>query len=159
MAPTPLRVAIIGAGPMGLAAAYELAKAGHSVRVLERDDRIGGMSAALDFAGTRIERYYHFICKPDRATFAYLKEFGLEDRLRWAATKMGFFFNGVLYAWGHPLALLKFPGLSFLDKMRYALHLMHAKGIEDWRPYDAFSSTRWLHRWLRPRPHDVLRRH
>lgn len=152
----PLRIAVIGAGPMGLAAAYELGKNGHSVRVFERDDRIGGMSAAVDFAGTRIERYYHFICKPDVVTFHYLREFGLEHRLRWVPTKMGFFYNGTLYDWGHPLALLKFPGLSWLEKARYALHVLRAKGIDDWKPYDAFSSTQWLHRWIGRRSYDVL---
>jgi protoporphyrinogen oxidase len=104
---------VIGAGPMGLAAAYELAKAGARVTVFERDDRIGGMSAFIDFAGTRIERYYHFICRPDQTTFDYLKEFGLEDRLRWTETKMGLYFNGRLHDWGHPFALLKFPGLGW----------------------------------------------
>jgi protoporphyrinogen oxidase len=152
----PMRIAVVGAGPMGLAAAYELAKAGHSVRLYERDDRIGGMSAALDFAGTRIERYYHFICKPDRHTLDYLREFGLEDRLRWAPTRMGFFYDGRLHDWGHPVALLRFPGLGVVDKLRYALHVMRAKGIEDWRPYDAISSTRWLQQWVGPRAYDVL---
>jgi protoporphyrinogen oxidase len=151
-----LRVAIVGAGPMGLAAAYELAKAGHHVRVFERDNRIGGMSAAVDFSGTNIERYYHFICKPDTYTFAYLKEFGLESKLRWSQTKMGFFFDGRLHDWGHPFALLKFPGLGIVDKTRYGLHVMHAKGITDWRPYDAFSSTQWLQRWIGSRAYDVL---
>jgi protoporphyrinogen oxidase len=149
-------VAVIGAGPMGLAAAYELSKAGVQVTVFERDDRIGGMSAFVDFAGTRIERYYHFICRPDQTTFDYLKEFGLEDRLRWTETKMGFYWSGKLYDWGHPLALLAFPGLSFVDKVRYGLHVLRAKGIEDWRPYDAFSSTDWLKRWIGPRAYDVL---
>lgn len=150
------RVAVIGAGPMGLAAAYELAKAGAHVTVFERDDRIGGMSAFVDFAGTRIERYYHFICKPDQTTFDYLKEFGLAHTLRWTETKMGFYFNGRLYDWGHPLALLKFPGLGLVDKVRYGLHVMRAKGVDDWRPYDAFSSTDWLKRWIGPRAYDVL---
>lgn len=147
---------MIGAGPMGLAAAYELAKAGCAVTVFERDDRIGGMSACIDFAGTPIERYYHFICRPDHTTFHYLREFGLEDRLRWTATKMGFYYDGRLHDWGHPLALLRFPGLGLADKLRYGLHVMRAKGIEDWRPYDAFSSTQWLQRWLGPRAYDVL---
>jgi protoporphyrinogen oxidase len=150
------RIAIIGAGPMGLGAAWELARAGHRVTVLERDDRIGGMSAAVDFDGTRIERYYHFICKPDATLFEYLDALGLSDRLRWTPTKMGFYYRGTLHDWGHPLALLRFPGLGIVDKARYALHVMRAKGISDWRPYDAFSSTEWLQRWIGPRAYDVL---
>jgi protoporphyrinogen oxidase len=91
------RAAVIGAAPMGLAAAYELAKLGHRVTVLERDDRIGGMSARIDFAGTRIERYYHFVSAPDETTFKYLKEFQLEEQLLWTDTHMGFYYQGTLY--------------------------------------------------------------
>lgn len=40
---TGKRVAIIGSGPAGLAAAQQLARAGHDVTVFERDDRIGGL--------------------------------------------------------------------------------------------------------------------
>lgn len=36
-------VAIVGSGPAGLAAAQQLARAGHTVAVYERDDRIGGL--------------------------------------------------------------------------------------------------------------------
>lgn len=150
------RIAVIGAGPMGLAAAYVAARACAQVTVFERDDRIGGMSAFIDFAGTRIERYYHFICKPDQTTFDYLKEFGLEHTLRWTETKMGFYFNGRLYDWGHPRALLTFPGLGLIDKIRYGLHVMKAKGVDDWRPYDAFSSTQWLKQSIGERAYDVL---
>jgi protoporphyrinogen oxidase len=140
----PARIAVIGAGPMGLAVAYELAKRGDSVTVFEAGGRIGGMTAAVDFGGVQIERYYHFVCGPDHTTFAYLREFGLLDRLKWTDTRMGFYYEGKLYDWGHPFALLRFPGLSMAEKVRYGLHVMRAKSISDWKPYDAFSSTKWI---------------
>ncbi len=36
-------VAVVGSGPAGLAVAQQLTRAGHTVAVLERDDRIGGL--------------------------------------------------------------------------------------------------------------------
>lgn len=40
---TGKKVAVVGSGPAGLAAAAQLNKAGHNVTVYERDDRIGGL--------------------------------------------------------------------------------------------------------------------
>jgi NAD(P)H-dependent glutamate synthase small subunit len=40
---TGKRIAIVGSGPAGLAAAQQLARLGHDVTVFEKDDRIGGL--------------------------------------------------------------------------------------------------------------------
>jgi NAD(P)H-dependent glutamate synthase small subunit len=40
---TGKRIAIIGSGPAGLAAAQQLARAGHNVAVFEKDEKIGGL--------------------------------------------------------------------------------------------------------------------
>ncbi|MFO1280198.1 MAG: glutamate synthase subunit beta [Burkholderiaceae bacterium] len=40
---TGKRVAVIGAGPAGLAAAQQLARAGHDVTLFEKNDRVGGL--------------------------------------------------------------------------------------------------------------------
>jgi len=40
---TGKKVAVVGSGPAGMAAAQQLARAGHDVTLLERDDRAGGL--------------------------------------------------------------------------------------------------------------------
>jgi protoporphyrinogen oxidase len=151
-----MKYTVLGAGPMGLMTAMELLKRGHEVDIYERDDRIGGMSATFDFAGLEIERYYHFICKTDYPLFGLLRELGIEDTLRWVDTKMGFFYNGKLYKWGTPAALLAFDGLGLIGKFRYGLHALRAKGIKDWRPYDRMVATQWIRKWVGQRAYDVL---
>ena len=151
-----MKYAVLGAGPMGLMTAMELLKRGHEVDIYERDDRIGGMSAMFDFDGLQIERYYHFICKTDFPLFDLLTELGLSDQLRWTDTKMGFYYNGKLYAWGTPFALLAFDGIGLLGKIRYGAHAMYAKSIKDWRPFDRLRATDWIRRWIGARAYDVL---
>lgn len=49
------RVAVLGAGPAGLAAALELAERGVAVRVLERRDAVGGNAGSFSIAGIRVD--------------------------------------------------------------------------------------------------------
>lgn len=151
-----IKTAVIGAGPMGLMSAMDLLRAGHEVDIYERDDRIGGMSASFDFDGLAIERYYHFICKTDYPLFDLLAELDLSDRLHWTDTKMGFYWNGRLYKWGTPQALLRFDGLTLIEKFRYALQVIKTKSVSDWSKLDKIGALPWLKSWLGERAFKVL---
>ncbi len=64
--PRPGSVAVIGAGPAGLTAAYQLGKAGHTCLVLEADDVVGGISRTVEADGYRFDIGGHrFFTKVD----------------------------------------------------------------------------------------------
>ena len=56
---TSADVAILGAGPAGLAAAWRLAQRGLAVTVLERAPAMGGLAASFDVAGVRVDAGSH----------------------------------------------------------------------------------------------------
>lgn len=138
---------MLGAGAMGLAAAYYAGKAGHEVQVLEAGAEPGGMAAHFDFDGLSIERYYHFICKSDEATFALLAELGIERSLTWRRTSMGFFTGGRLHDWGDPIALLKFPEVSLIARLRYGLLAFISTRRDRWDALETESARQWITRW------------
>jgi protoporphyrinogen oxidase len=150
------RMAVLGAGPMGLAVAYELARQGRRPVVFEADDRIGGMTASFDFSGLSIERYYHFHCTSDRDFLAMLDELGIADQMRWVETRMGYWYRNRLQPWGNPVALLRFRGLSPIAKFRYGLHAFLCTRRRDWLPLDKIEATGWLRRWVGTEAYEVL---
>ncbi len=150
------KVAVIGAGVMGLACAYALLKKGHAVDIFEADDRVGGMAAHFDFDGLSIERYYHFICKPDQHLFDLLKELGIEDTLTWRATDMGYYYDGEHFDWGNPIALLKFPKLDLVSKLRYGLHMFLATKRSNWQDLDNVEASQWIRKWIGERGYAIL---
>ncbi|MCC6712061.1 MAG: NAD(P)/FAD-dependent oxidoreductase [Candidatus Dadabacteria bacterium] len=52
---TDERVVIIGGGPAGLTAAYELSRAGRKTIVLEKDDIVGGIARTVNYKGYRFD--------------------------------------------------------------------------------------------------------
>ena len=150
------RVIVLGAGPMGLAAAYEAVKRGYQVDVLEAGDVPGGMAAHFDFDGLSIERFYHFCCLSDTHTLALLDELGLGDAMQWVTTRMGFHLEGRLIDWGHPVALLKAPGIDLLTKLRYGLLAFTSTRRSRWQHLDAISAERWITHWIGEKAYDRL---
>lgn len=141
---------------MGLAVAYQLATDGFKPVVYEADNRVGGMTASFDFGGLLIERYYHFHCTSDLAFFEMLKELGIEHKLHWTKTKMGYWFGGHLQDWGNPIALLKFKGLDMASKFRYGLHAFISAKRKNWQSLDKESAIPWIKKWVGERAYQVL---
>ena len=150
------RIAVLGAGPMGLAVAYQLVRDGHHPIIFEADSKVGGMAAHFDFGGLSIERYYHFHCTSDKGFLQVLDELGLSNKMHWVETKMGYWYQNRLQPWGNPIALLKFKGLSLTAKLRYGLHAFVSVKRNNWKPLDHVEATGWIRRWVGAEAYEVL---
>jgi protoporphyrinogen oxidase len=105
--------------------------------------------------GTRIERYYHFICKGDDHLQHTLDELGLADRLRWRDSRMAYFVDGALYPFLTPLELLRFAPLRPVDRLRAGIALKRAQRMreEDLAPRRAIE---WLKEMFGERAYRVI---
>jgi protoporphyrinogen oxidase len=142
------RIGIIGAGPAGLALAHSLGSAGQQVSVFEARPELGGFARSLQFGPLRVDRYYHFLCGSDTGYMEKLVELGIEDKLRWAPTRMGFFYSGTLYPFSSALDLLTFDGIRPIDRLRYGLLVLHCWLNDHWQQLDALPAEGWLQSWL-----------
>jgi len=141
------KLIVVGAGPMGLAAAFHAARAGYDVDVIEADDRVGGMAAHFDFDGLSLERFYHFCCLSDADTLELLNLLGKPDAMKWVATTMGYYIDGKLEKWGEPFALLSSSKMGLIGKVRYGLQMFLSTKRSDWRKLDSISARDWFEAW------------
>ena len=136
---TPLTVAIIGAGPAGLTAAYLLARRGISVTVLESDPQyVGGISRTAQYKGFHFDIGGHRFFSKSKQVEDFWTEILPEDMLvRPRSSRI--YYNGEFYS--YPLkpfeALMKLGLLeSALCAMSYVKARLapqaHPKCFEDW---------------------------
>ena len=74
-----MKIAVIGAGFGGLAAALDLVKAGHAVTVFEADAGPGGLAAGFKEPGWdwSVEKFYHHWFTSDQHMFQLFQELGI----------------------------------------------------------------------------------
>lgn len=150
------KLLVVGAGPMGLAAAYYGLKQGYDVELVEADDRPGGMAAHFDFDGLSIERFYHFCCLSDSDTLELLAELDMPDAMKWVSTKMGYYLDQRLIRWGDPISLLSAPGIDIITKVRYGLQMFWSTKRSDWETLDRISARDWFEAWSGKGAYDRL---
>ena len=128
-----MKIGIIGAGAAGLAAAYELGKAGHRAVVYERAPFLGGQASTFDVGGAPLERGYHHLFTSDTDILDLIEQIGLGDRMRWFESSVGILNeDGKIYNLVTPMDLLRFTPLS-LDRIRLGAVTMLLNWRKDWR--------------------------
>lgn len=141
------RIAVVGAGALGLVAALRLTERGHDVTVFEGAPRVGGLAASFYPCADAdpLECFYHHIFRSDREMIALISEVGLARRLVWKRPATSLFSDGMLERLDSATALLKLRKLSPVDRLR----LVVAVAILKLTPSAALFEYRLAIPWLK----------
>ena len=76
-----MKIAIIGAGYGGMAAAWDLRRKGHEVTIYESADYVGGLASGFKEPGWKwsVEKFYHHWFASDKHMLGLIDELGLSD--------------------------------------------------------------------------------
>jgi protoporphyrinogen oxidase len=138
-AKSSVKAVIVGAGPAGLTAAYDLSKAGAPVVVLESDPRyVGGISRTVDYKGFRFDIGGHRFFSKSREVDDFWTEVGGDDLLNRPRSSR-IFYGGQFYSYPlKPLEALSKLGVteSLRCMLSFAAAQAHPtrnpKSFEDW---------------------------
>jgi protoporphyrinogen oxidase len=115
------KIAVIGAGPAGITAAYELCKKGHDVELFEASSEVGGLSKSIDLWNQRVDLGPHrFFSNDTKVNNVWLevvgKDYKMVDRLTRIYYKKKFYYYPL-----KPFDALKKLGLgtAFVCVMSY----------------------------------------
>lgn len=139
-----MKIAIIGAGFGGMAAAYEIAKAGHEAVLIERDNNSGGLAATFSVGGQDLEKFYHHWLGTDEDIFNFARELGYGHRLKLKESKVGIYFANKNYRFSSPLDLLNFTPLPFLSRLRFGFSILYSWFIRKPKYLEKITAEKWL---------------
>jgi protoporphyrinogen oxidase len=144
------RVAIIGAGIGGMAAAYDLSQAGHQVTIFEKDNYVGGLASGIKEPHWEwsVEKYYHHWFASDRHILGLIDELGWSDKVRFPRPYTVVYHNGKFYPFDSYLNALLFPGLGWgFNKIRFGLVGLYLRMTNDWHSLEKSTVDVWMRKW------------
>jgi protoporphyrinogen oxidase len=146
-----MRIAVIGGGFAGLAAAYDLLRGGHAVTVYEAAPQVGGLASGFKDAGWEwsLERFYHHIFQSDESIIGLTNEIGAGDLLFFKRPTTAFWCaeHGA-HAFDGALPVLMYPHLPMLDKLRVGASVAALRVRRDWRRLERVTAESYLQRWM-----------
>ena len=100
-----MRIAIIGAGPAGLAAAYDLGRARHQVTIFEGAPTVGGLASGFKAPhwDWTLEKFYHHWFASDAAILGLIDELGWSDQVLFPRPITAIYHDGKFYPFDSPL--------------------------------------------------------
>lgn len=143
------KIAVIGAGIGGMAAAYDLSRAGHQVVIYEGADYVGGLASGIkdEKWDWSVERYYHHWFQSDRHMLGLIDELGLKDQVVFPRPKTVVYHKGKFYPLDSPLAALTFPGFDFFGMVRFGLATAYIRYLAKWQDLEKKGAAEWMRRW------------
>ncbi len=127
-----MKIAVIGGGLAGLKAAEELVEYAE-VKLFEPHDLGGLVSSWGD--GFKIEKFYHHCFRDDTLLVEEIRRHGLGSKLVWKIAKTGFAVNGKVHPINTPIEILRYPYLTFSDKIRLARFTLRSRKL-NYMDYD-----------------------
>jgi protoporphyrinogen oxidase len=145
-----MRIAIIGAGYGGMAAAWDLRKAGCEVTIFESAAYVGGLASGFkephwDWS---VEKFYHHWFQTDREMMRLIRELGWEDKVIFPRPLTVMYHKGKFYPFDSVLKALLFPGLGFgLDKIRFGFVGLFLRSTNNWQALEKVTADEWMTKW------------
>lgn len=149
-------VAVIGAGFTGLTAAYQLAKKGYDVTLIEKSDEIGGLVAGFEMEGVPLEKAYHFLYKTDKHIINLANELGIGDTLHFHNSSLSLYYGGKLYPFMTPMDLLRFTPLTLFQRLRAGIIALYLGKVTKWKHFARVTAYDWMTKWGGKRVTEVI---